>query len=91
MTEKAKRIAEKISLHFPGMVGDMLAAAIKGQTFYDLAEAAREFGREIPSVGPIKKAVQDLAWRDLKPHLPSTRHSRTPTGLAQLGTVKRIC
>jgi len=22
MTEKAKRIAEKISLHFPGMVGD---------------------------------------------------------------------
>jgi hypothetical protein len=88
MTEKAKRIAEKISLHLPGMVGDMMAAAIKGQTFYDLAEAAKEFGKDIPSVQPIKKAVQDLAWRDLKPHLPSTRHSRTPTDWRSDETLK---
>jgi len=77
MTEKAKRIAEKISFHLPGLVGDMLVAAIKGQTFYDLAEAAKEFGKDIPSVQPIKKAVQDLAWRELKPHLPSTKHVKT--------------
>lgn len=78
VTEKAKRIAERISRHFPGMVGDMIIAAIKGQTFYDLVEVATEFGKDIPSSRPLKKAVQDIAWRDLKPHLPSTKHSRTP-------------
>lgn len=78
--EKAKRIAERISRHFPGMVTDMMIAAIKGQTFYDLHEATKELSpdKPLPSVKGIKKAVQDIAWRDLKPHLPSTRHSRTP-------------
>jgi len=65
--EKGTRIAERISKHFPGMVADMVVAAIKGQTFYDLHEATKELSpeRPLPSVKGIKKAVQDIAWRDL--------------------------
>ena len=87
--ERAKRTAERISRHFPGMVADMIIAAIKGQTFYDLVEMSKAFGKDIPSSQPIKKAVQDIAWRDLKPHLPSTRHSRTPPDWRTEETVKR--
>jgi hypothetical protein len=79
MTEKAKRIAEQISLHLPGMVGDMMAAAIKGQTFHDLAQLARETPDKAPSLKEFKKLIQDSAWREIKPHLQTSRGIRTPT------------
>jgi hypothetical protein len=91
VTEKAKRIAERISRHFPGMVADMMVAAIKGQTFYDFHEATKQLSpdKPLPSVKGIKKAVQDIAWRDLKPHLPSTKYSRTPPDWRGEETLKR--
>jgi hypothetical protein len=78
MGEKAERIAEQISLHLPGMVADMFTAAIKGQTFYDFAQAAAELGPDkLPSVKDFKKIIQDVAWRDVKPHLATSRRIRT--------------
>lgn len=59
MTEKAKRIAEQISLHLPGMVGDMFCAAIKGQVFFDTQKVREELG------GPDKK----LSVKDFKKEL----------------------
>lgn len=80
MTEKAKRVAEQISRHLPGMVGDMMAAAIKGQTFYDFAQIARDAGPDkVPSLKEFKKLIQDAAWRNIKPHLQVSRGIRTPT------------
>lgn len=79
VTEKANRISEAISRHLPGMVSDMMIAAIKGQTFYDLHEAYKQLkpDDEPPSVKGFKKMVLDAAWRDIKPHLPATKHVRT--------------
>lgn len=79
MIEKAKRIAEQISLHLPGMVGDMMAAAIKGETFYDLHRAFQELSPDkMPlALKDFKRAVLETTWRELKPHLPSTKHVRT--------------
>lgn len=79
MAEKATRIAEQISRHLPGMVGDMLANAIKGQTFYDFYEAFKALKPEDqpPSVKDFKKLISRQAVKSVEPHLPSTRHIRT--------------
>jgi hypothetical protein len=74
VTEKAKRIAEQISLHLPGMVGDMFCAAIKGQTFADLQKLREELGSPDKklSVKDFKKIVLDSHWREVKPHIGIT-------------------
>lgn len=74
MTEKAKRIAEQISLHLPGMVGDMFCAAIKGQTFAETVRLKEELGvsEKTLSTKQFKKIVLDSHWRDVKPHIGVT-------------------
>jgi hypothetical protein len=74
MTEKAKRIAEQISLHLPGMVGDMFCAAIKGQTFADTLKLKEELGGtgKKLSTKQFKKIVLDSHWREYKPHIGVT-------------------
>lgn len=79
VTEKAKRMAEQISLHLPGMVGDMFTAAIKGQAFADTIKLFDESdtSRQKPCVKEFKKMVLDAHWREVKPHLPITKNTRT--------------
>lgn len=91
LTEKAKRIAEQISLHLPGMVGDMMSAAIKGQTFYDLHKAYEALApdKKPMAVKDLKKLIQDAAWRDIKPHLPQDRNTRTNRAWRDEGTLKQ--
>lgn len=74
MTEKAERIAEQISLHLPGMVGDMFCAALKGQTFFDTQKAREELGGPDKklSVREFKKLILDAHWREVKPHMGIT-------------------
>lgn len=75
MNEQAMRIAEQISLHLPGMVGDMICAAIVGQNIYDMNKASEELG--LPngkwSTEKTKKLVLDSHWRQVKPHLGITQ------------------
>jgi hypothetical protein len=79
MSEKGKRIAERMSLHLPGMIEDVMIAALKGETFYDQYETVKALApdKPLPSLKDFKKMVQDSAWRGVKPHLPSTKHVRT--------------
>jgi hypothetical protein len=57
------------------MVGDMMAAAIKGETFYDFYKEFQELApeRKPPSIKDFKKRVLDSAWREVQPHVGSTQ------------------
>jgi hypothetical protein len=74
MTEKAERIAEQISLHLPGMVGNMFCAAIRGQAFADFNAICEQLGNSErkASTEEIKKMIQKSAWNEIKPHLGVT-------------------
>jgi hypothetical protein len=80
LTEKGKRIAERISLHLPGMIENMMVLALKGETVYDFFELTKALdpAKTPLSLKEFKKRIQDAAWRGVKPHLPSTKHIRTP-------------
>jgi hypothetical protein len=75
LTAKAENVAEQISFHLPGMVGDMIGAAIKGQTIADSNKLREELGRPDLkwTTEQIKKMVQDHYWRLYKPHLGITQ------------------
>ncbi len=74
MTEQAKRVAERISLHLPGMVGDMFCAAITGQIFAYTKDLCEELGSpdKKMSTKEFKKIVLDSHWREVKPHIGVT-------------------
>lgn len=92
VTETAKQMAEQITLHLPGMVGDMFCAAIKGQAFADFNAICEEAGNpeRKTSIEDIKKKIQKSAWEEVKPHLGVIHGGNRRTDSAWQGNEVRM-